>query len=563
MRHSATQLLLVLACLITVSSATTHIAKSQIDFHCEILSSSECMTIANLGENIEVDAELINAGIANILTQIASLGYPTAGVDSVITRHDNGNEHVDIYISIGHPLLVNSIYYSETATTDIQHDYDTKSNLVSNNYLRNKAYKLLDTYADNGFPFASVNIVPSNISNENNDLSTNLNLHTQIGDFIRIGSVNFPGRAVTSLILLRNESRIRRGAIFNQTYINRALAKLNKLDYIDQSESIILIPSSPGIVDINIPITENKITTFSGIAAYDQQDDKIRGDVNLSLGNILGTGRKLELVWEGLDRLRSGVSLAYYEPWLMGHPLHASIGINLWTGDSLGVRFDRYFGLDWQPNFNITVGSEVKFENINLPEVNSIRKGYNSVWVSVKGSIDYLDRLWNPKRGIYLSSMSSTGFRKAVGANSESRVIHHDKVSLRYVRKLHNKLYISQFSKIDDIRGENVTNADLIPIGGINSLRGYVEGRNIVRGVYINNIELRWRFDDGAYFGIFNDLGWIYRQDSNNPVDKLLTTIGLTTGIYSNSTRININIGLAAGEPMQNARLHVRIRRYF
>lgn len=560
--------ILSIFCLSNTAIAANIDNHTHVKFHCEIINPIECLAIAGLSRDLIEDTTLIKPGIDAIVYQLAYIGYPLARVDSIVKQQSSGKYNVNVYFSIGTSLLLNDTKYSEQVFEVESKIGLEKSSIVSSNIVKDEAIRLLDYYADNGFPFAIVNVTPTNINYIDNLLFTDLSFNSNFGTYTRIGSVNFPDAIVTSEKLLRKESRIHRGSTFNRSFINRSLSKLNKLPYINQHGPIKLVPVSHGVVDLYIPVSENKVSTFSGIAAYDQEDDKIRGDANLSLGNIFGSGRKLVFIWGGLDPQREGVSIEYYEPWLMGYPVHAIVGINLWSGDLIGVKFDRYFGVDWQPNFNITVGSSVKFESLQLPKPYSADGKFRSIWITFMGSIDYLDRVWNPKKGIYFSTQSSTGIRSnsssSTTANTdESWTLHRDQIGLHYITKLYQKLLISQRSQIDDIRGDNLTIADLISIGGINSLRGYAEGRNLVKGVYINNFEFRWRVNDDAYFGLFNDIGWVYRKDTHYQTTNLLSSIGLTSGIHSNSTNFYINIGLANGEPIQQTRLHISIQRFF
>jgi len=551
-------------CITIASAADTVISPAKkVAFHCEIINQAECLSLAGLKSDIvQVDFDLAE-GINSILQRLARLGYPLAGVDSFTNQRSTDKDLFDVYFDIGLPLLADSIEAYQLESGKLIPDQGIKSGIVSSYFLADEAHRLLDSYANAGFPFAIVTIVPSNIILEDRSLSTEMSFEIDLGSYIRIGSVKFPGRSYTTEKLLTNESRIHRGAVFNQAFINRALTRLNKLDYINQTEPIRLLHSSPGIIDLHIPVVENKISTFTGIAAYDPQDKKLRGDANISLGNIFGTGRKLDFIWEGLDPQRNGVSVVYVEPWLLGFPLQAEIGVDIWSGDSIGVHFNRHIGLDWQPDFNLTVGAAIKLENLNPPSSNSTDEGYRSVWLTGSGSFNYLDSDWNPRKGVHISTQTSAGFRRSTSKNSESWTLHHEKISLRYIKEVHPKFIISAFGKAEDISGKRLTYADLISIGGVNSLRGYAEGRNLVRGAYIQNTELRWRLDDSAYLGIFNDVGWMYRKDSRHQVDDWLASFGLTIAIQSEAVRSIINIGLAKGEPLQAARLHVRIRRFF
>jgi len=105
---------------------------------------------------------------------------------------------------------------------------------------------------------------------------------------------------------------------------------------------------------------------------------------------------------------------------------------------------------------------------------------------------------------------------------------------------------------------------ELVRIGGIGSIRGYTESVILARGACWGTAELRWRPDRNGYLGLFGDVGYVYRDDTRiKPKKKIPIAFGLTSVLITRAGILGLDLALATGEPLRNARLHVRLEGWF
>jgi len=543
-------LIQLIICISTVTAMEPSPSTIELTIHSNHFSPKECLEIAGIGRSGRIiEDELMNK-VQILLQTISEYGYPLARVDSLVQRRKTGVTVIDIFISEDAPLMNNG-------------SNPPVGKLTGQSLLKStKGY--LDQLTDNGYPFAKVRIAPRNVRLNEDSLTAVIDYIVDNGPFKRINSVKFPSRKFSGQRLLTLESRIKRGGVFNRSRLERAVERLQRLDYIQQVGTISLYDVGPGIIDISIPVAEQRVNRFSGIVALSGEGDAT-GEARIGFGNILGTGRRLDFAWLGLNPNRKGIRAAYREPWLFARPLHAEVGLELWSGDTLGTTTRYRFAMDWEPAFHFLVGGALDWENIHKTLKDSIEQQLETTWFEVHGEIDYLDHNWNPTRGFKISTLTAAGLRQNNDDTGNSgRTVRRDEIIFQIPYKIARFFPFFLNSTIKDVSGGELTLEELIRIGGGNSVRGYSEDRYLARGAGWSNVELRWRPDEDGYLGLFVDTGWIYRSDYRIKTDqKIFTSFGVTGAILTRAGRIGIDLGLAAGEPIQQARLHVRVESWF
>lgn len=96
-----------------------------------------------------------------------------------------------------------------------------------------------------------------------------------------------------------------------------------------------------------VPLLQNRA---EGAVGYDGSRRTLSGFVHMELGNLFGTGRRMDASWERLDRDRSLLSLDYREPYLARLPLAAAISVSqqiedtTWTSDHLAGQVEGDLG---------------------------------------------------------------------------------------------------------------------------------------------------------------------------------------------------------------------------
>lgn len=481
------------------------------------------------------------ATIDSILIELKRDGYPLARLDSIVSTAGQ----TDMYFSPDRRLVLSN----------------NPAQIVTESYLIDQSYSLLDSLSDSGYPFAKVIIVPDSIKLSQTNVTALIDFKVDAGNFYRIGRVEFSGNNSTSQKLLQLESGMKRGDVYSRSTIESARKRLERLSYIASVNSPKLKKISDGIMKIGFQITEQKVNLVSGILAAEPNSQKLTGELNLQFGNLFGTGREVGFSWLGLNPQRSGIMFNYLEPWIMDRPIQLEYEMERWN-DTTSVLTRNSLSLAWEAFDRVIIDGKVSNEQISIKtgsgvEANSIRYGLGA-------AIDRLDHVWNPAAGFAATYSTQTGTRKWVGRDVETASVRQEELMLELAQSLNDLWVIYERFSVDDVAGSGVIREDLIRFGGVGSIRGYDEDKFLARGVLSGSVELRWRPDKNGFAGIFGDFGYTYRYGSAlSYFDRNLSAVGISASLQTKAGQIELDIGVPAGESFNQARLHVKLASRF
>ena len=505
-------------------------------------------------ENVDKTSDL-STTLFNLLEALSEQGYPLAQIDSIVHTSNS----VDIFLTEG-PEAKGVQQFTDPR---FKPNPELEQKINQEAILRN-VNSTLTTLTNAGYPFASVVIFPEEIQKLGDSLFMNIRYSVNEGQYARINKLSFPGQLFPNSNLLNLESRIQRGGAFSAEELDRGLQRLKRLDNILSLGEVSLRSSSPGIVDIIIPVEERSINRFSGIATINPDDGTPYGEANISFGNIFGTGRKLEFSWSGLQKGQQGIHAKYREPWLFSYPLHIDIGMNRKTEDSLETFTSYQLGINWEPDMHLTIGGNLEQETIVLRRAGEQNdEQIKTTWMGASLTVNYLDHDWNPTKGFRLESTTSAGFRNP-GGDSSSETVHREDFNLRFALPVKSSFVAYFKGETKHITANNPNSTEMIRIGGINSVRGYSEERYRALRVSWMNTEFRWRQNVTSYYGVFADFGFIHQSSTRYLVqDKYFSSVGISSEFISRAGHIGFALGLGAGNPIQQSRLHFRIQTLF
>ncbi len=554
MKKSILLLPIVIYVLSFSNLAFSETNKSNLVFHSHHFSSEECLSFTS--DNIRANRETqdLKPILNNLLDRFSELGYPLARIDSIV----KSASLIDIFLTDG-PKAFGKQSFDDPGLTEIS----ISNREINREIILESVNKALEQLTNSGYPFASISIIPNDIQLNEDSLTMNIQYSVNKGEFIRVNGVKFPGQLFPNSNFLTLESRIQRGDVFSAEVLKQGIGKLKRLENIQTVGDVSLRFSSPGIVDIIIPVEERSINSFSGMATINPGDGTPFGKAEISFGNIFGTGRKLHFGWSGLSENQQGIQVKYREPWLFLYPFHIDLGMTRKSEDTLETFTSYNAELSWNPDMHLSVGTDLNREVIVHTIENQEEKHINTMWIGGLLSIDYLDHNWNPTRGFQFSTKTSAGFRKLERENS-SETVHREELSVRFAFPL-KPSFIAYFkAESKHLTADRVNSTEMIRIGGLNTVRGYSEERfRALRSSWLNT-EFRWRPNLESYYGIFADVGFIHQSNSQySAQDKYLSSIGITSEFTSRAGRIGFALGLGAGESLQQSRLHFRIQTLF
>ena len=203
--------------------------------------------------------------------------------------------------------------------------------VFSRRKLREGIRRITEAYSEKGYALASVepDIVPDEKTHE---VSVVMNIDE--GGVFRVGRIDISGNSKTLDKVIRREMRLDEGDIFNSKLLRRSYERINNLNFF---ESVELVPKpevEKKVIDIDIKVKE-KATGFLSIGGGYSTVDKLVAMVDLTQGNLFGTGRYIKLKGEFGGRT-TFYELSYKDPWFLDRPLSMTLSAYNTERDYIG-----------------------------------------------------------------------------------------------------------------------------------------------------------------------------------------------------------------------------------
>ncbi len=533
----------------------------RLEFHCPSYSDRELRAFTGAGSILYRTGEL-PAILNRLYNALALEGYPLARLDSIVVDSDLKGDILELYISTGKPVILESGILN--GMDDTSRSFQSSGRLTERLIL-SQVNEILTELTDDGFPFVKVTVVPDSVCEDSETISANLDFRVDRGSFTRLRRIEFPGAVLTQSRLLRLESRLGSRDVFSRMKLKQALERLARLPYIDYVGEPRLVKAGAGLVNLQIPVKERRVNRLAGALSTAPGRDEPTGEIRIHFGNILGTGRKLKAEWLGLDPTRRGILVSYREPWILGYPWHAVLELEQWTEDTLSTTTRYKFGLEWEPSDRLIFTGSAASERIGgSNDSTTSETGSRSIWLEGGVSYDRFDHTWNPKWGYGAGISSAAGFRRWDDSERDDSRLRREAAAVSAAQLLFKNIVLFERFETRDVSGSGIVLEELVRIGGIGSIRGYMESVILARGACWGTAELRWRPDRNGYLGLFGDVGYIYRKDARvKPKKEIPVSFGLTSVLITKAGILGLDLALATGEPLRNARLHVRLEGWF
>ncbi len=128
-------------------------------------------------------------------------------------------------------------------------------------------------------------------------------------------------------------SGLRPGAPFRESDLRAAHDRLVARDlYTVVGEPVVHLTASEDTVGVHLPLVPrpkaNRVQVVLGLSRGDDGNNRLSGQVDLSLPNLAGTGRALHVGWLDDGDLRSRFGFSYLEPLAFGTPLDTDVAVD-------------------------------------------------------------------------------------------------------------------------------------------------------------------------------------------------------------------------------------------
>jgi outer membrane protein insertion porin family len=409
---------------------------------------------------------------------------------------------------------------------------------------------LLAFYNESGYPYAQVWLTGFQYLPAANEVE--LTVSVSEGERSRLSRVVFEGIAKTDSSVALRTSRLEPGSVYGEKRVADARKYLRGSGYFESVGDARLERRSSGAVDVIIPVREiERSNLFQGALGFSRRaggDIVLNGSVDLELRNIAGTGRKAHFGWINDGERYSKLALKFREPFLLSTAMSLDAELSqviqdstyMWNSGGL------YFGIPLGPRTSIVAGAAA---DRNVPGsgdlVRSVRERFR-VGVTSGGS-----------SGVSLAAFVEGAHRKSYfrtkGAQRDGELLYRVETSASRGAWGNQSVYGRLVAEAVHSTGE-IPLAELFPLGGATTLRGYRESQ--FRGERILFANFEYRFGEGGWLFLFDDAGTFFRRGegwtlkngagfglrSQSPLGIVVLSFGVGEELSLEGTRIHISL---------------------
>lgn len=347
---------------------------------------------------------------------------------------------------------------------------------------------------------------------------------------------------------------------YNQAKIESIRTRLQRLPYLRLDRQ----PEVQFMQDKAIPVLHltqikaNQIDGIIGVLPNENQRGQIllTGELNALFYNIFAQGHSLKIQWQRLQTLSQRFELNTGFQTLFNTPLQFQTDFKLWKQDSsfVNLTWEARLGYATQGNSEFFVqflnqksnlGDAANlYENTQLPPISETRwQGYG---ISYK--VQTIDDIFFPRRGILLNASIHTGTKEIIKNRFLADSLYRG-LSLRTpqtLSRLELQGYLSAGKGVVKLgfQGAYLANKqlftnELIPIGGLTSLRGHNQNAFLASQYAIATLEYRLPLDGGSYIFAFFEQSYFEKRilgdfHADLPAGAGVgASLSLKTGVFS------------------------------
>ncbi|PLX23382.1 MAG: hypothetical protein C0597_01165, partial [Marinilabiliales bacterium] len=532
-------------------------------------------------QDIQGDSSNIAQELNKLLTELQNNGFLASSIDSVSFNEENAHA----YLFLGEKYKWSALNFEELEPEVLEKLKlnRKKIDIVNLNKLNILKKTLLSYYENRGYPFAKVFL--QNI--EIKDSLMQASLFVEKGSYCSLDSIILKGEAKITANYMSRVLQLNQGEPYNQKKINAASKRINNLRFLSEIKPAEL-EFKKDKVDLYLYLQNKKANTFNGIIGFAPENEEtgklfITGELNLNLMNPFGRGEEIYLEWEKMESSTQKLDVGFMYPYIFRSNLGLDSDFSLYKKDStylslsagVGIRVflhsDSYFKGYYKYKSTTRIGDEENLaSSLNFADVKSnIFGGYYY--------INKLDYIYNPRKGIELKLFAGAGFKEisdaknlddSLNLNTDSRTIEVEAgLDANFYYPIYNNFvfhcsnttrYLDQFGdqEKDIVFFEN----ELYRFGGAKSLKGFDESIFYASIYSLQNVEIKYLFEQNSAFYIFWNAAYYYRNITQETTEDFPWGVGIgmdfqtKAGIFS----LSYAVGKQFDNPLElrTAKIH-------
>ncbi len=512
-------------------------------------------------------------------------GYFFARIDSLVQRFSGDSTTVSLsyYLVEGEQSLVSQFTIRGAhlfSSEDIRTGFETAiGKPLAQATLEADIDFLLSRYENAGYPLASIRI--DSLKLDSFDVSKlTFIVDVKEGPRVTIKEINVEGNTSTRSYVVAREAFMQQDEPYNQNKVDRFRRKLDRLGIFSTvGEPQLYLSRDSSSSDsvgggLSVTVQEGSTNNFDGIVGYappatNGGSGYFTGNVFISMRNLFGTGRKAVVQWQRENPFTQQIQANYLEPWVAGYPVNLGVGIFQRKQDSTYIKTQYNLRADFSLTDEFSLAATVNEESVDPSADLNYFTVFESSLFSVGGEIHYdtRDNIRSPRSGINYSTTYSRGTKRVTGP-AQYLDLAADRKNLVEQFTIDMESYLPTFTRqvlLVGFHGKKISSnqleqSDLFQIGGINSVRGYLENQFYGSQVVWSNCE--YRFLVGRYSSLFGffDAGYFSRppdlQHEIASQEKLLYGYGIGTNLETSLGIFRVSFALGQGDGFSSAKIH-------
>jgi outer membrane protein insertion porin family len=274
-----------------------------------------------------LDREVLEDDLTKVVERLRDEGYIDAAVLGYETVYDETGENVEITIRVdeGELYRVSAVQWLGVEPFAIQALERLTKIRIGDVYRPDLAEETIREayawYGEEGYIHARI------YSSEDVESSNELKVvfHVDQDEPARVGQIHIVGNTRTQEKIIRRELSVRPGDLYKTSEVIASQRKVANLGFFDGPFVEFSESGDPDEIDLVFQVEERQ-TGRAGVGMSHTGERGITGFIELSEGNLFGSGRFLDLKWE-FGKIANEVVLGFTEPWFMDRRL--SLGFDV------------------------------------------------------------------------------------------------------------------------------------------------------------------------------------------------------------------------------------------
>ncbi|NOY57665.1 MAG: BamA/TamA family outer membrane protein, partial [Calditrichaeota bacterium] len=432
----------------------------------------------------------------------------------------------------------------------------------------------LTQFEKKGYPFSRFDLQAVTLDSSLKTTAFGIKLKTIQGPRLIINEVLIVGNKLTKKNVILRELRIKPGEVYDQRKVGQIQARLMRLGYFTRVDEPQVFLSSQNKGGLLIRLEEGNASKFDGVVGYNPATATAKGYftglINISIGNLLGTGRSLLVHWQKRDRKTQDMKFHYREPWVGGFPVSIGFGFQQLIQDTTYIQRDMGLDISMPLMESFSIVSEISRTEITPDSLGSFMfliPHSRSLNASIGIHYDTRDDLLNPQSGVYYQTSIQAGRKKILGPETLVRSLQlKDRVDnkrlsldVEYYSSIfkHQVLALALHGRQIRSNEKIIPMSDLYRLGGARTLRGYREDQFRGSSVGWLNLEYRYILGRRSRVSLFTDAGYYSATTHSGKNEAYKIGYGFGFRLETGLGIMGIDYGLGQGDGLFSGKVHV------